>query len=46
MSFNALRHVIDGSLSFVFPDHTCRIMCDVSLTLTTTTHSPQQLKAV
>lgn len=45
-SDNALRHVIDGSLSFVFSDHTCRIQCDVSMTLTTTTHSPQQLMAV
>jgi hypothetical protein len=46
MSSYALRHVIDGSLSFAFPDHTCHILCDVSLTLTTTTHSPQQLRAI
>jgi len=45
-SDNALRHVIDGSLSFVFSDHTCRIQCDISMTLTTTAHSPQQLMAV
>jgi len=45
-SSNALRHFIDGSLSFVFSAHTCRIQCDVSMTLTTTTHSPQQLMAV
>lgn len=46
MSSNALRHVIGGSLSFAFPDLTCRISCDVSMTLTTTAHSPQQLMAV
>jgi hypothetical protein len=26
MSSHALRHVIDGSLSFAFPDHTCHII--------------------
>jgi hypothetical protein len=38
----AFRCVIDGSLSFAFPAHTCHILCDVSVSLTTTTHSPQQ----
>lgn len=46
MSSHALRHVVGGSLAFAFPDLTCRIQCDVSMTLTTTTHSPQQLMAV
>jgi hypothetical protein len=46
MSVNALRHVIGGSLTFAFSTHTCRILCDVSMTLTTTAHSPQQLMAV
>ncbi len=46
MSSDALRHVVGGSLSFAFPALTCRITCDVSMTLTTTTHSPQQPMAV
>jgi hypothetical protein len=46
MSSYALRRVIDGSLSFAFSDRTCHISCDFSMTLTTTTHSPQQLMGV
>jgi len=42
----AFRHVMGGSRSFAFSARTCRIMCDVSLTLTTTTHSPQQHRVV
>jgi len=45
----SLRHndaLSVGSLAFVFSDHTCHLKGDFSMTLTTTTHSPQQLMAV
>jgi hypothetical protein len=47
MSSCALRHVIGGSLSFAFSDHTLPHHCATfSITLTTTPHSAQQLMAV
>jgi hypothetical protein len=47
MSSHALRHVIDGSLSFAFSDHTLPHHCATfSMTLTTTPHSVQQLMVV
>jgi len=47
MSSHALRHVIDGSPSFAFSDHTLpHHRATFSMTLTTTPHSMQQLMAV
>ena len=43
MSCTGSRRVNDGSLAFVFLIHTCRVMLDVSPTLTTTTLNDSRL---
>jgi hypothetical protein len=40
------RHLVNGSLVFVFPARTCRVMPDVSGTLTTPAIVPEQLPVV
>src|SRR6266478_5198437 len=40
------RHVSSGSLTFAFPVLTLHILCAISVTLTTTAYSPQQLTVV